>query len=257
MRKGKVGSRLPQETKLEIRRLHAEGKSLMDITRETGVAYDTAKHWINAPAYSVIFPAEEVLALLRARVGQHAIARQVKIPFLKVQAFARAHGYVGPGPRWHPSTKQLTELIDLTFLGQDSISSICRKIGGPYGPVSRLIHKVRKCSAFLTSQTLDSYLPMACRETKIGTSAYRQQKEEHAMLTILDFVRRAAFDGKTPNDTTQLFAVTIGVCLLFFIRENPEVPIGYPEQEKVADAFLPKFQSALETLSMAESGFVH
>jgi len=151
----KPGQRTPPKVREKIRELHDAGKSTTDISRSTGVAYGTAKHWVEAPICRIIFPAEEVLALLRKRMGHKQIAKTVGVPFRSVQKFARANGFRGPGPRWHPSTMQLTELIDLTFAGQDSVSSICRKINGPYGPVNRLVHRVRKCSAFLTSQVLD------------------------------------------------------------------------------------------------------
>jgi hypothetical protein len=190
--KRKPGSRLPQAMRMKIRELSRTGRSVMDIVRETGVPWDTVSHWVNAPESAVTFPAEEILLLLRERVGQRAIARRVGISLEKVVRFAHSHGYIGPGPRWHPSAKQLIELIDLTFAGHDSVSTIARKIDGPYGPVSRLVHKVRKCSAFLTTQVLDSYLPMAHRETKLGGSAYQRQTEEQALLVVLDLVNARA-----------------------------------------------------------------
>jgi len=255
--KRKIGQRLPQAMRMKIRELSAGGKSIMDIVRATGVPWDTVNHWINAPESAVTFPAEEVLALLRERVSQRAIARQVKVSLEKVVEFAHLHGFVGPGPRWHPSTKQLVELIDFTFAGHDSVSSIARKIAGPYQPVNRLVHKVKKCTAFRTTRVLDSFLPMAHRETKLGVSVYERQREDEALLSILHLVSRACFDGKLPKDPTQLFSVAIATCLMFFQRERPSVPIGYTEQEKVADYFLPRFSNALETMRLAESGFVH
>ena len=255
--KNKPGQRLPQAMRMKIRELSAGGKSIMDICRETGVAWETAAHWVNAPEHAVTLPAEEILMLLRERVGQRAIARRVKVPLEKVVEFAHANGFVGPGPRWHPSTKQLVELIEMTFAGHDSVTSIALKINGPYGPVSRLVHKVKKCTAFRTTRVLDSFLPMAHRETKLGASAYQRQREDEALLSILDLVARACFDGKLPKDPTQLFSVAIATCLMFFRRERPNVYIGYIEQEKVTDYFLPRFSSALETMRLAESGFVN
>jgi hypothetical protein len=95
------------------------------------------------------------------------------------------------------------------------------------------------------------------RETKLGASAYQRQREDEALLSILDLVARACFDGKLPKDPTQLFSVAIGTCLMFFKRERPAVPIGYTEQAKVVDHFLPRFSSALETMRMAETGLVN
>jgi transposase-like protein len=255
--KNKPGQRLPQAMRMKIRELSAGGKSIMDICRETGVAWETAAHWVNAPEHAVTLPAEEILMLLRERVGQRAIARRVGVSLEKVVEFAHANGFVGPGPRWHPSTKQLVTLIDLTFGGNDSVSSIARKIRGPYGPISRLIHKVRKCPAFLTTKVLGSFLPMAHRETKLGASAYQRQREDEALLSILDLVARACFDGKLPKDPTQLFSVAIATCLMFFQRERPNVHIGYTGQAKVCDLFLPRFANALETMRMVESGLVN
>jgi hypothetical protein len=94
---------------------------------------------------------------------------------------------------------------------------------------------------------------MAHRALKLGTNTYQRQREEQALLGILDLVKRACFDGKFPKDAKQLFAVAIAFCLMIFMRERPESPIGYTEQGKVLDSFLPKFQNALETLRMAES----
>jgi transposase len=202
----------------------------------------------------------EIIKLHHGGLGSRPIAKRTTFgegTVLRVLKEAGIELKRGGPRRWRPTTKQFCELIDLSMAGNDSITTIAQKIAGPYGPVNRLVHRVRKCSAFLSTQVLDSYLPMKHRETKIGTSPYRQQKEDQAMLQILDFVRRACFEGKTPKDPAQLIGVAIGVCLMFFMRENPEVPIGDVEQEKVADIFMPRFQSALDAMAINEGGFVN
>ncbi len=161
--------------------------------------------------------------------------------------------------RFQPNTRQLIEAIDLAFGGNDSIASIARKIGGPYHAVRKLIHNIRRCTRFLPTRTLDSYLPMKHRESKIGPQAYEHQREEETMMYVLDCVRRACADCHLPPDPRRLIAVAVAVVSALYLREKRQARIGFTaaEEQKIVDSLSPRFMGALDTLLSAEQAVVH
>jgi hypothetical protein len=250
----KAGKRLALELRLLIDALHREGKTAIEIATETGIAPATARRWIANPAKPL--PEARMLELLRQRVEQWTISRMTGVPFRAVNAFARKNGF--GRPRWHPTTKQLVETIDLAFANRDSIASIARQIGAPRKAVARLVHKIRQTESFLTTATLDSYLPMKHRDNLIGPEAMTRHREEETMLYVLDTVKRACFGGTIPadwfrgEDQTRLIAIAIAVCSMLYQREKPEISLGPIEQLKLVDYFTPRFAGALDTLRLAE-----
>jgi hypothetical protein len=157
--KTKPGGRLTLVQKLEIRSLRREGLALRAIVRKTGCAWNTVKMWCGRNPEPPIFPAEEILALLRQRVEQHEIGKRTGVPFRTIREFARANGFAQP--RVQVSDEELREIISDITHRRGSGAAIAKRHRVSYKFVLNLAHFWLQCSRFLPSYKtpLESYFP--------------------------------------------------------------------------------------------------
>jgi hypothetical protein len=78
-----------------------------------------------------------------------------------------------PGYRFHPTTAQFIQIMDLALSHQHSAREIARITGGK----------------------LDSYLLMKWAKNKIGADEQQRGREEEVGLYIVDAITNACFDG--------------------------------------------------------------
>jgi DNA-binding CsgD family transcriptional regulator len=246
--------RLSQREKTKIAKLIGQGKTITEVAktmqrnRSTVTRYKKRMH-LATPG----LPEDKILSMRRRGFTQRQIARRLKLSYRRTFRFFRQHGFARPHyQRFQPSTKQLIEIIDLAMTGNDSAASIARKLGLSYGPLLKLVHRIRRCSTFLPTPTLSSYLPMKHRDQIVPRAC-----EEESMMMLLDCARRACFDCHVAPDPRRLVAVAIAVCAQLYLREKPEARIGDREQQKIVDALTPRFLSACDTLLSAEQAVVH
>jgi hypothetical protein len=162
-----------------------------------------------------------------------------------------------PYYRWRPTINQFVKIMDYALASprKHSIAEIARICGTPYKPTVKLCHKICQCERFLTTPTLDSYLPMKHRENKIGTPETLRDTEK--TLTIVDYINRKCFDGQLPASASQLAEVTAEFCVYVFQRERPDISLDAAEWEKVKAYMLPHFREAADALRLAGTGLVH
>jgi hypothetical protein len=248
----------------KVKQLHGEGKQQNEIGRILGLSRSTvyrAQELLGIHAWPVITEEEEkaILELLPT----HSISwidKELGYGEHQVRLVAKKHGFRRRdgerGYRWKPSSRQFIEIMNLALDGHDSAASIARKIAGPYKPVLRVIHKVRKCARFLTTRTLDSYLPMRHRENQIGVPRATYDDFEKT-VTFLAFVKQA-FGGELPQDTSHLVSLLVEGFIVTYRRERPEIVLAPRELEKVRMRLGVHFRGALDMMQIADqSGLVN
>ncbi len=257
--------KLSNEQQGQIRTMTLAEKRQDEIAEVLGVhrnsVYRYQKH-LGLHAWQGITEEEEktILDLLKSGRGTSWIGKEIGCGEYQARRVAgkyQIHRRQGePGYRWKPTMRQFIDVMNLAMDGKDSVASMARKVGGPYKPVLKLVHKIRECERFLTTRTLDSYLPMKHREHKIGTSKQTQQDAE-ARLAIADYINRKCFDGQLLAHASRLTEVSVEFCISLFRRERPDVYLDAADWDKVREYVLPHFREAVDALRLAENGLLN
>jgi len=248
---------LSQREKRTIAKLFCEeGKLIMDICQRMRLARGTVAAYIKREGLVPGLPERKLLAMKRDGWTQPEIARKLRLNRRRVFEFFRVHGFARPRyRRFQPTTKQLIEIIDLAMAGNDSVKSIAKKVALPYDPTLKLVHKIRRCSKFLPTAKLDSYLPMMRHRDQVVPRA----TEEEVMLRLLHHARAVCLEAHVSPDPARLVTISIAVAAKLYLRESGGARIGYTDAEyaRMLAALGPRFESALDTLTAAEGSMVH
>jgi len=257
-----VGRKLTNEDRKRIRDLYAAGeRSALRISRKLGVTWNTARKWMDAEQLpqEQVFPAAEILALLKERVPQKQIAKMLKVPFRQIVPFARAHGFARP--HFHPTPFQAIKVIDMALSHRFSVAEISRSLRVPYDSARKMVKVILQCEKLVSGGQekygLDSYFPsrykspLKAAEPRDVLTA--EQREEFALFFV-DLVRRSA--GRVVA-AEQLVEVCIMTVTAIYMRDSRAVHLGAAEMERIKTHLQPTFQEAITTLRNAESGLVN
>jgi hypothetical protein len=207
----------------------------------------------------------KILALLRKNLDRKLVARTVHCSLRAVKRIGKAHQVrrkIVSDP-FHGKRKQVEALLRGGVLCGREIADTLRV---PYRPVLKLAHqpefygpgKFIGGSPTKMKPPFESYEPQVREflENYVAT----QDEQEEALLAIARMVAGVGFGGKIPEGLTELttlIAACIGVCVLMFKRNRPEVYLAPSDQAKLTDYFMPRFLRTVTTLRCGQSGLVN
>lgn len=241
--------------------LHRTGKRQKEIGRILGLSRSTtyrAQALLGLDAWQGVSEEQEkeILKLRQikrwgaSRISAHLAVSEYQVcQIIKKYRLRRRLGE--PGYKFHPTTAQFIKIMHLALAHprKYSIREIARLVGTPYKPTLKICHRVTECERFLSTRTLDSYLPMKSAQNTIGQPKQNRDEVEMTMLVVVDTISRV-FDGM--HDTA-LVAFCVQAYIAIYRRAKPEVFLGPIELQKIRAYFEPRFQQAVGVLRAAEA----
>jgi transposase-like protein len=235
--------KLSPEQEEQVLALYEHDAKIAEIALQFGVSGGTIKrilhrHAAMRPRYASTREQETIRKLSGKRKAKQ-IAKCIGRSLSFVKFWQRRQGFHAH-PK--PTVTQLVKVIELTFGGNDSVKTIARKLGLPYWPTLRLIHKIRQCEKFLPTATLSSHFPMKHRDSVVPRAT-----EEEVMLRLLHHARAVCLEAHVSADPARLVSISIAVAAKLYLRESGGARTGYTDAEyaRMLSALGPRFHGAL------------